>query len=83
MITNNIHYTQAAKLLTEEQKQEIVDMLAADPEMGDLITGTGGCRKLRYAAKAKAVVFVLFSCLYPKTAMCIYWMFIKKVRKTV
>jgi hypothetical protein len=31
MITNNIHYTQAAKLLTEEQKQEIVDMLAADP----------------------------------------------------
>ncbi|MEN8221239.1 MAG: addiction module toxin RelE [Pseudomonadota bacterium] len=50
-VVEHAHYlSQAAKLLTEDQKQEIVDMLAADPEMGDLIIGTGGCRKLRYAA---------------------------------
>ncbi|KHD08197.1 hypothetical protein PN36_09645 [Candidatus Thiomargarita nelsonii] len=50
-VVEHAHYlSQAAKLLTEDQKQKIVDMLAADPEMGDLIIGTGGCRKLRYAA---------------------------------
>lgn len=40
----------AHKLLTEQQMDEIADMLAANPEAGDLMEGTGGCRKLRYAA---------------------------------
>lgn len=28
---------------------EIADILAANPDAGDVMQGTGGCRKLRYA----------------------------------
>lgn len=39
----------AEKLLNEIQMDEIANTLAADPKSGDLIQGTGGFRKLRYA----------------------------------
>tara|TARA_A100000171_G_C2130625_1_gene146461 strand:+ start:802 stop:1149 length:348 start_codon:yes stop_codon:yes gene_type:complete len=39
----------ASKLLSRNQLDEIADYLAANPKSGDLIKGTGGCRKLRYA----------------------------------
>lgn len=39
---------QAEKLLTVEERQDIVSYLAAHPKAGDLIEGTGGIRKLRW-----------------------------------
>ena len=33
--------------------QSIVDLLARDPESGDVIVGTGGCRKLRFGKASK------------------------------
>lgn len=39
----------AAKLLTDIDRRAIVDHLAAHPAAGDLIEGTGGVRKLRWA----------------------------------
>lgn len=39
----------AAKLLTETDRKAVVDYLAAHPKAGDLIEGTGGVRKLRWA----------------------------------
>lgn len=39
--------------MTEEEISNLVDMLAAHPEAGDLIKGTGGCRKVRVAGKGK------------------------------
>ncbi len=39
----------ANKLFSEEERADIVAMLAADPECGDLIGGTGGFRKVRVA----------------------------------
>jgi len=41
----------ANKLLSAEERADIVAMLAADPECGDLIRGTGGFRKVRVARK--------------------------------
>ncbi len=41
----------ANKLFSEEERADIVAMLAADPECGDLIRGTGGFRKVRVAHK--------------------------------
>ncbi len=38
-------------LLTAEQRQALIDHLAARPDAGDPIVGTGGARKLRWAAK--------------------------------
>jgi hypothetical protein len=39
----------AEKLLTTAERQGIIDFLAARPKAGDLIEGTGGIRKLRWA----------------------------------
>jgi len=37
------------KLLTVSERQEIIDFLAVRPKAGDLLEGTGGIRKLRWA----------------------------------
>ena len=39
----------AAKLLADTERRAIIDHLAAHPAAGDLIEGTGGVRKLRWA----------------------------------
>jgi len=39
----------ATKLLSEPERSELVDYVAANPKAGDLIQGTGGVRKLRWA----------------------------------
>lgn len=39
----------AARLLSAAERAEIVDCLAARPKAGDLMQGTGGVRKLRWA----------------------------------
>ena len=43
-------YLKAAEVLfTEKDREEIVFAIAADPEAGDIMPGTGGYRKLRFA----------------------------------
>ena len=46
-----------AKYLDDEQYRKLQDALAAAPELGDVIPGSGGFRKLRWADArvAKAV----------------------------
>jgi hypothetical protein len=39
----------AGKLLAEADRRALVDYLAVHPAAGDLIAGTGGVRKLRWA----------------------------------
>lgn len=39
--------------VTEAERLAIVELVAADPTTGDLIEGTGGARKLRFAGKGK------------------------------
>src|SRR5215831_10053414 len=41
----------ANKLFSEEEREDIVALLADDPECGDVIRGTGGFRKVRVARK--------------------------------
>ena len=37
------------KLLNDEERAQLVDFLAMNPDAGDLIAGTGGVRKVRWA----------------------------------
>jgi hypothetical protein len=37
----------AGKLFSERERDDIVDIVAADPECGDVMSGTGGFRKVR------------------------------------
>lgn len=39
--------------MSEEEKQAIVDFISDNPTAGDEISGTGGARKVRFAAKGK------------------------------
>lgn len=43
----------AEKLLTELERREILDYLAANPKAGDLMEGTGGVRKLRWGRQSR------------------------------
>lgn len=38
----------ADKLLTAQERQDLIDYLAGNPKAGDIMEGTGGVRKLRW-----------------------------------
>jgi len=44
---------QADKLFSDEERKELIDSLAEHPAAGDEIPGTGGVRKLRFAAMGR------------------------------
>lgn len=47
-------FIQAAKgLLSDTEREELIDYLASGPDAGAIIPGTGGARKLRWAAGGK------------------------------
>jgi hypothetical protein len=42
-----------AKLMADEDRQELIDYLARHPTAGDLVPGTGGVRKLRWGLEGR------------------------------
>ncbi|MCQ8240089.1 hypothetical protein [Rhizosaccharibacter radicis] len=50
VLETSIFTRRAAALLGREERVELVNLLASDPEAGDVIPGTGGICKLRFAA---------------------------------
>jgi mRNA-degrading endonuclease RelE of RelBE toxin-antitoxin system len=48
-------YLAAAKRagIDENERSAIVDLVAANPDGGEIIPGSGGCRKIRVAGKGK------------------------------
>lgn len=45
--------TKAAKIMSATEKDRLVDFIARNPMDGDLIPGTGGVRKIRFAIGGK------------------------------
>jgi hypothetical protein len=43
----------AKKLLSEQERNDLIAYLAAHPEAGDVMEGTGGVRKVRWAREGK------------------------------
>ncbi len=41
---------QASQFMSDENRREFINYIAANPDAGDLITGTGGVRKVRWAS---------------------------------
>lgn len=39
--------------LTDEEIQDLASVIGSDPEVGDLMAGTGDARKLRFAGRGK------------------------------
>ena len=43
----------AADLLTEEEREELIEFVGVNPELGNVVPESGGVRKMRWAAKGK------------------------------
>jgi mRNA-degrading endonuclease RelE of RelBE toxin-antitoxin system len=43
----------AKEVWSEAERVQFISFIAANPEAGDLIKGTGGCRKVRWAASGR------------------------------
>ncbi len=43
----------SSKLMSEEQRAQVVEILARDPECGEIMRGTGGVRKVRVALSGR------------------------------
>jgi hypothetical protein len=54
----------ANKLFNEEERADIVALVAAEPEWGDVIGGTGGFRKVRVARRGMGKSGRSASCIY-------------------
>jgi mRNA-degrading endonuclease RelE of RelBE toxin-antitoxin system len=69
---------QADDLFEEEEKQALISFLSQNPLAGDVISGTGGIRKLRYAASGKGkrggarVIYYYFDESLPLYALLVY-----------
>lgn len=49
----NSYLAAAERLMSEEERAAVVDMIAADPEAGVVVKGTGGLRKMRVALQGR------------------------------
>lgn len=47
------YLAKASKLMSAEEQKGVVDLIAANPECGDVISGTGGVRKVRFAREGQ------------------------------
>jgi len=66
------------KLLSEDERQELVSYLSAHPESGAVMEGTGGIRKLRWARQGMGksggvrVIFFYYSQGMPLYALTLF-----------
>lgn len=69
---------QASKLFDEDEKRELIDFLARNPEAGDEIPGTGGVRKVRFAVSGRGkrggarVIYYYLDEAIPLYALLVY-----------
>lgn len=53
VVETSVFARRVEKLLSSEEHEELVFFLALHPQSGDEIPGTGGVRKVRFAARGK------------------------------
>jgi hypothetical protein len=49
VVETSVYLREASKLLSDAERERVVSTIAKDPEIGDVIAGTGGFRKIRIA----------------------------------
>lgn len=72
--------SKASKIMSDDERVSIVDMIAANPRMGVLVQGTGGLRKARFGIGGRGrrgggrVIYWLHSDDFPAVLL---WAFAK------
>lgn len=67
-----------SRLFSDDELHEVIDALAANPEAGDVIPGTGGLRKVRVALSGRGkrggarVIYYYHGATIPLYALAVY-----------
>ncbi len=78
VVETPVFFRRAEKLLSENEHDDLIAYLAMHPLAGDEIVGTGGVRKVRFAAKGKGksggvrVIYYFYDEDIPIYALLIY-----------
>lgn len=78
VVETSIFTRRADALLSREERVELINLMATNPQAGDVIPGTGGIRKLRFAAGGQGkrsgfrVVYYVLTDDQPVLALLIY-----------
>lgn len=78
VVETSIFARRAEKLLTQSEHGELITFLAKYPDAGDEIIGTGGVRKVRFAAMGKGksggvrVIYYFYDQDMPIYALLVY-----------
>lgn len=78
VVETSVFVRRAEKLLTQSEHSELITYLAKFPDAGDEIVGTGGVRKVRFAAMGKGksggvrVIYYFYDEDVPIYALLIY-----------
>jgi hypothetical protein len=78
VIETNTYLSAARRLMSEEERAAVVDVIAADPESGVVVQGTGGLRKMRIALRGRGkrgggrVIYWYRSEGYPAVLLTVY-----------
>lgn len=71
---------------TEAEREDFVAYLAANPEAGELIVGSGGCRKVRWSLRGvgkSGGVRVIYTALLKNGALVLLTIYGKSARDTI
>jgi hypothetical protein len=77
---------QADAVWTDEERQEFVDFIARNPEVGDVIPNTGGVRKVRWRRAGtgkRGGARVIYFYHNPATPLFLIMVYAKAVREDV
>ncbi len=53
VVETQAYIRDAAKLLSQAERDEVIDLIAKNPECGDVIPGGGGARKVRIGLESR------------------------------
>jgi mRNA-degrading endonuclease RelE of RelBE toxin-antitoxin system len=77
---------EADKLWKESERLEFFEWLASNPESGDVIPGSGGCRKVRWSragAGKRGGVRVIYFLRLASGEICLLLVYSKSVRDNI
>lgn len=78
VVETSYYFRRASKLMTEEQRADVISFLAENPEAGEIMEGTGGVRKVRIALEGRGksggarVIYYFHSDLIPLFLFDVY-----------
>ena len=78
VIETKAYLADARRIMDDDERAAVIDLIAANPTCGDLIVGSGGVRKVRIGAGGKGkrggarVIYYFHNMNYPALLLAVY-----------